>query len=73
MDKELAERINVLSTRYLVENIFSEDVKLIYISTDAVYDGVKGDFSENDDINPQNYYGITKYKGELEVLKRKDL
>ena len=63
--------INVLSTRYLVENIFSEDVKLIYISTDAVYDGVKGDFSENDDINPQNYYGITKYKGELEVLKRK--
>lgn len=71
MDKELAERINILSTRYLVENIFGEDVKLIYISTDAVYDGVKGDFSENNDTNPQNYYGITKYKGELEVLKRK--
>lgn len=70
MNKELAERINVLSTRYLVENIFSEDVKLIYISTDAVYDGVKGNFSESNDINPQNYYGISKYKGELEVLKR---
>jgi dTDP-4-dehydrorhamnose reductase len=50
----------------------NRDVKLIYISTDAVYDGDKGNFSENDNINPQNYYGRTKYEGEVEVARRVD-
>ena len=71
IDKNLAERINIVSTKNIVDSI-DDKVKLIYISTDAVYDGSKGNFSENDLINPLNYYGISKYKGELETLKREN-
>jgi UDP-4-amino-4,6-dideoxy-N-acetyl-beta-L-altrosamine transaminase len=36
-----------------------------------VYDGSRGNFSEDDNnISPQNYYGVTKYEGELEVRKK---
>lgn len=71
MDKELTRKVNLLGTRIIVEGINREDsTKLIYISTDSVYDGRKGYFSESDKVNPLNYYGLTKYEGEIEVLKR---
>ncbi len=72
IDKDITKKINVLSTRHLVECVANKDVKLIYISTDAVYDGIKGDFSENDNINPLNYYGLSKYEGELEITKKEN-
>ncbi len=40
--------------------------KLIYVSTDYVFDGKKGlPYNETDDPNPINVYGISKYAGEL--------
>ena len=72
IDKDITKKINVLSTKHLVECVANKDVKLIYISTDAVYDGIKGDFSENDNINPLNYYGLSKYEGELEITKKEN-
>jgi len=68
-NKEYTEKINVGATRIISEAANKHDIKLIYISSDSVYDGIKGNFSENDKINPQNYYGLLKYLGELEVLK----
>lgn len=70
-DPELTNKINVISTKNIIEIISDNDVKLIYISTDSVYDGVGGNFSENDNINPLNCYGRSKYEGELEVLRKK--
>ncbi len=70
IDKESAKKTNVLSTISIVESIIDKDIKLVYISTDAVYDGVKGDFSENDSVNPLSYYGRLKYEAELEVSKK---
>lgn len=67
-DRELARKINIQSTRHIVESI-KDSTMMIYISTDAVYDGIRGNFSEEDNINPQNYYGVSKYEGELEALK----
>ena len=72
IEKDATEKINVLSTKYLVECVDNKDIKLIYISTDAVYDGVRGDFSENDKVNPLNYYGQSKYEGELEIAKKEN-
>lgn len=72
VDKSTAKKINVDATKNIVEDVIDMDVKLIYISTDAVYDGVKGNFSEDDNINPQNHYGVTKYEGELEVRKKEN-
>tara|TARA_B100000315_G_scaffold248556_1_gene278571 strand:+ start:92 stop:1024 length:933 start_codon:yes stop_codon:yes gene_type:complete len=71
IDKNLAERINILSTKNIVDSI-NDRVKMIYISTDAVYDGIKGNFLEDDIINPLNYYGLSKYEGELEILKKEN-
>jgi UDP-4-amino-4,6-dideoxy-N-acetyl-beta-L-altrosamine transaminase/dTDP-4-dehydrorhamnose reductase len=68
--RELTEDINVGGTRNLVDSIGKPDCKLIYISSDSVYEGTKGDYRETDPVAPQNHYGQTKYMGELEVLKR---
>lgn len=67
-----AEKINVMGTKYLIQSIKSDATKVIYISSDLVYDGVKGHFSEDDMVHPLNFYGETKCKAELEALKRKN-
>jgi len=69
-DRNLTEKINVAATKNIREAITDKDIKLVYISTDAVYDGVKGDFSEDDEIDPLNYYGLSKYEGELQILRK---
>jgi dTDP-4-dehydrorhamnose reductase len=50
--------------------IVAEEVgaKMVYISTNAVFDGSKaGSYLENDYPNPRNYYGRTKLAGEVAV------
>ncbi len=69
IDHEKADMLNVTGTRILVDSLKSLKTKLIYISSDSVYDGKKGNFRETDAADPQNYYGVTKYLGELETLK----
>jgi len=68
-EPDLAERSNVSATRYLVEAITNPQTMLVYISTDSVYKGDKGGYTERDEIEPLNNYGFTKYRGELESLK----
>ncbi len=43
-------------------------VRLVHLSTDAVFDGVRGDYVETDTPNPLSFYASTKLKGEYEVL-----
>lgn len=38
--------------------------KFIYISTDSVFDGVRGNYTEEDVAHPLNYYAKSKLKGE---------
>lgn len=68
-DSELAYVSNVLATRYLFEST-QEETKIVYISTDAVYNGEKGNFTEDDSISPRNTYGWSKYEGEQVVRQR---
>jgi len=70
MNHVITDLVNIMGTRVVVESIKGRNTKLVYISSDSVYDGSKGDFQESDPVNPQNYYGSSKYKGELEVLKK---
>jgi dTDP-4-dehydrorhamnose reductase len=69
-EKELCYIVNVLGTKYIAEVCKDIGAKMIYISTDYVFDG-EGivPFEVKDKPNPINYYGETKYKGELEVQK----
>ncbi len=70
INHEITDRVNVIGTRFVFESIKERDTKLIYISSDSVYDGAKGNFQEVDPVNPQNYYGWSKYQGELEVARK---
>lgn len=64
-DKETCWAVNVDGTRNLAKAAKSVSAKLMYISTDYVFDG-KGDtpFKEDGQTNPIGYYGITKNEGE---------
>lgn len=66
---EQAEELNVSATRQLSELSDEFNFKLVYISTDYVFDGTKAPYSTDDQPNPINFYGKTKLAGEKEVLK----
>jgi dTDP-4-dehydrorhamnose reductase len=43
--------------------------KMIHISTDAVFDGQRGDYAEQDETNPLNVYARSKLGGEQAVAQ----
>lgn len=69
-DAETCRKVNVDGTENLVAAAQKVDAKIIYISTDYVFDGENPEPYETIDLaNPQSVYGQTKYKGELAVQK----
>jgi dTDP-4-dehydrorhamnose reductase len=66
-NKEIAFKHNVISTKNIAKLSKETGSYLIYISTDSVFNGKKGNYSEDSEISPLNYYGKTKYLGEQEV------
>ncbi len=68
LNKELAWKINVEGTKNIVEAAKDAGSFLIYISTDYVFNGEKGNYTESDAPDPINYYGLTKLKAE-ELVK----
>ena len=72
-DKERCRNINVTGTRYLAESCKELGARMVYISTDYVFDGQGTEpFEVSDKPNPINFYGQTKYDGELEIQKALD-
>ncbi len=70
-NREAVYGANVLATRYIAEAAKSIDAKMLYLSTDYVFDG-QGDCPwQPDDKNyaPLNYYGETKLMGEKAVAE----
>lgn len=62
--------INVNGTESIAKTCHDLDIKMIYISTDYVFNGTGEEFyQENSTPNPINQYGLTKYKGELAVIR----
>jgi dTDP-4-dehydrorhamnose reductase len=68
-EKERAWKINAEGTRNIAEACRETNAKLICISTDYVFDGEKGLYTEEDCPNPINHYGITKLEGEKHVIR----
>jgi dTDP-4-dehydrorhamnose reductase len=66
--RSLAHEINVAATNHLVKCAEELGCRFVYISTDLVFDGQKGNYSETDRPNPINYYGETKFLGEKAVM-----
>jgi dTDP-4-dehydrorhamnose reductase len=64
-DKENANKVNHLATKYLAEIAKEHTLKLIHISTDYVFDGKNyKPYNEDDAVNPNGVYGATKLAGE---------
>ena len=72
-DRENCYNVNVNGTKNIVEVAKIINAKVVYISTDYVFDGTKKTEYETEDItNPINYYGYTKLLGEKEVQQLND-
>ena len=65
LDRRRAYATNVVGTLNLLDATLSP---MIYISTDYVFDGERGNYGEDDTVNPINYYGETKVEAERCVL-----
>jgi len=63
-NQDIAEKVNVGITKILVELCEKTGAKLIFCSTDTVFDGEKGFYTEEDAPNPINFYAETKIIGE---------
>ncbi len=72
--RELVHRINVEGTQNMANAAKAVDAKMVYLSTDYVFDGQGERPWKPDDKNyaPLNYYGQTKLEGELAVSKTLD-
>lgn len=69
-EKEKCYDINVNGTKYLTDAASLVQAKIIYISTDYVFDGTKDKgYDVDDETHPVNYYGETKCLGE-EIVKK---
>jgi dTDP-4-dehydrorhamnose reductase len=63
-----AERINAVLPGELASTALKHNIKMVHISTDAVFDGSQGNYSETDETNPLSVYARTKRDGETNVL-----
>ncbi len=60
--------INVRGTGYVINAAARFHCKIVYYSTDYVFDGKVGPYSEEDPPGPISVYGKTKWQAEQEVL-----
>ena len=68
-DKETCFKVNVEGTKNIVDAARDVDAKLIYISTDYVFDGRKdGLYETTDEVNPKNVYSMSKAVSEKIAL-----
>jgi dTDP-4-dehydrorhamnose reductase len=63
-ERETAWKINVDGVEHLVESAQRYRSKIVHISSDYVFDGTRGPYTENDRPEPINYYGKTKLASE---------
>lgn len=63
----LARKLNVEVTQVLAE--MAADIPFVFFSTDLVFDGRKGCYTETDAVNPLSVYGETKVAAETIILQ----
>jgi dTDP-4-dehydrorhamnose reductase len=63
----LSQELNVESTVLLAEYAATQKIPFLFTSTDLVFDGTKGNYSEEDQPSPINRYGLHKAVAENKV------
>jgi dTDP-4-dehydrorhamnose reductase len=67
-DPSEAVEVNIKGTANVALACLKRRTRLVYLSTDYVYRGNKGNYSESDEIEPFNLYAWTKLGGESSVM-----
>jgi dTDP-4-dehydrorhamnose reductase len=65
---EAAEKVNSVLPGEIAEVARQHKIKMIHVSTDAVFDGSEGNYNEHDLPNPLSVYALTKLRGENAVM-----
>ena len=52
--------LNTIHTIQLIENLWRNEIIPVFVSSDAVFDGITGDYNEDDTCNPITQYGQQK-------------
>ncbi len=68
-DPLLAQQLNTTLPRILASHVARGGARLVHVSTDSVFDGLRGDYSEEDTPSPVGVYSRTKLMGELAVAE----
>jgi len=68
-DQKNAQRVNIDGTKNLIRAIekVNPNIKLVFMSSDYIFDGEKGNYKESDITNPKTYYGKTKAISENDI------
>ncbi len=64
--------LNIIGTANITKICKKNNIKLVYFSTGYVYEGKKGNYSENDPVKPFNNYALSKLGGECAVALYKN-
>jgi dTDP-4-dehydrorhamnose reductase len=67
-ERELAEQINVVGAMHVAGECARRGARLLYTSTDAVFDGTQHIYYEHDPPTPVNWYGQTKARAEQAIV-----
>jgi len=67
--QEETRKINVDAPKHIAALCKDIGARMIFISTDYVYDGTDKSYTEDSKPNPLNYYGESKLKGEKEIAE----
>jgi dTDP-4-dehydrorhamnose reductase len=68
-DPLLAKRLNTELPHTLANHVARSGARLIHVSTDSVFDGLRGDYTEEDAPSPRSVYSRTKLEGEQAVAQ----
>jgi dTDP-4-dehydrorhamnose reductase len=68
-DPRQADRLNVQMAREVAKEAASIRSRLLFVSTDSVFDGCGGPYQEGDAPNPLNTYARSKLEGEYAVVR----
>jgi dTDP-4-dehydrorhamnose reductase len=70
VQREECRKMNVDAVAFLINACVKNNTHFIHLSTDFVFDGMKGSaYSETDEPNPGSYYSQCKFEGELLLQK----
>lgn len=72
-EKSIAWRVNVGGTQNIVEAAAVSGKRVLYLSTDFVFDGKTDPYTEKSTPHPLSWYAVTKYEGEKLVAELKDV